>query len=314
MNHRFPSLSVTAPLSPALERVKVVLFRPFALPRWLAIGFCAWLAFLGQGGGGGGGHYNFGNRHQSLRHGLNAAWDYVVENLAWILPLVAGLFLLGVILWILFTWLSSRGQFMFLHCVATNRAEVAAPWRAYGAEATSLWLFRLVLGFVSFLVVGPAVVGAIALVLTMVAREAFSWLLLAGAVGAFLAAAGCGIVFAVIRKLTLDFVVPVMARRRTGCAAAWGEFLRLTTGYRFDLVFYLLFQVVLALVVGMAVLAVTIATCCVAGCLMALPYLGTVFLLPVYVFDRAYSLHYLAQFGPEWELIAAPYPPQTDSL
>jgi len=31
----------------------------------------------------------------------------------------------------LFTWLHSRGEFMFLHCVAVNRAEVAAPWTEF---------------------------------------------------------------------------------------------------------------------------------------------------------------------------------------
>ena len=46
-------ISVTAPVSAALERVKQVLFRPFDLGKWFVIGFCAWLALLGQQGGGG---------------------------------------------------------------------------------------------------------------------------------------------------------------------------------------------------------------------------------------------------------------------
>jgi hypothetical protein len=33
-----------------LERVKRVLFQPFDLGKWFIIGFCAWLAFLGDGG------------------------------------------------------------------------------------------------------------------------------------------------------------------------------------------------------------------------------------------------------------------------
>jgi len=49
-----------------------------------------------------------------------------------------------------------------------------------------------------------------------------------------------------------------------------------------------------------------LVTCCIAGCLFALPYLGTVFLLPILVFERAYSLHYLAQFGPDYDVFAPP--------
>jgi hypothetical protein len=43
-------------------------------------------------------------------------------------------------------------------------------------------------------------------------------------------------------------------------------------------------------------------TCCIAGCLMALPYVGTVALLPVLVFKRSYSIYYLAQFGPAYNV------------
>ena len=44
-------ISVAEPVSPALERVKLMLFQPFDLGKWFVIGFCAWLAFLGEGGG-----------------------------------------------------------------------------------------------------------------------------------------------------------------------------------------------------------------------------------------------------------------------
>ena len=48
---------------------------------------------------------------------------------------------------------------------------------------------------------------------------------------------------------------------------------------------------------------VIIATCCIAGCLMAIPYIGAVLLLPVFVFRRAYSLYYMQQYGPEFDVI-----------
>jgi len=53
---------------------------------------------------------------------------------------------------------------------------------------------------------------------------------------------------------------------------------------------------------GLLVIAIVILTCCCAGCLLALPYLGTVLFLPVLTFSRSYSLYYLAQYGPEWDV------------
>ena len=62
------------------------------------------------------------------------------------MPLAAFLLLLGVAVWVLLLWLSSRGRFMFLHCVALDKAEVAIPWRKFEPEANGLFWFRLGLG------------------------------------------------------------------------------------------------------------------------------------------------------------------------
>jgi hypothetical protein len=51
--------SVLAPVGMALETVRRVLFQPFNLVKWLAIGFTAWLAVL-EGGMGSGFNFNPG--------------------------------------------------------------------------------------------------------------------------------------------------------------------------------------------------------------------------------------------------------------
>ncbi len=68
------------------------------------------------------------------------------------------------------------------------------------------------------------------------------------------------------------------------------------------------FKIVLAMAIGLAVLTAIVATCCLAGCLMGLPYLGAVVMLPVLVFERSYSIYYLAQFGPSYCVFPAPSP------
>lgn len=68
---------------------------------------------------------------------------------------------------------------------------------------------------------------------------------------------------------------------------------------------YVLFQIVLKMAIGLLIVLVVVATCCLAGCLMALPYVGTVVLLPILVFERSYSLYYLSQFGRGYNVFPA---------
>ena len=76
-----------------------------------------------------------------------------------------------------------------------------------------------------------------------------------------------------------------------------------------DFALYVLFQIVLGMAIGSLVLVAIIVTCCIAGCLMLLPYVGTVLLLPVLVFKRSYSTYYLAQFGPAYDVFPPAAPP-----
>lgn len=303
-------ISVTLPISQAIDQVKRVLFQPFDLGRWFVIGFAAWLAHLGEQGFSGG---NFGGGphtgSDNLRREMEHAKEYVLSNLSWIIPLVVGIVILGFVLWILFTWLSSRGKFMFLHCIALNKAEIQTPWDQFAAAGQSLWLFRLGLGLVGMIVMLP-LLGLIGVpIYRMVLRGAPSAGGIALAVGALLASILLAVAFAVVSKLTKDFVVPIMFRRGNKCLEAWRELRGLLREHFGSFVLYFLMQIVLGIGIGMLVLAVLLVTCCIAGCFLAIPYIGTVLFLPVLVFQRAYSLHFLAQFGPEYDVF--PTPPAT---
>ena len=302
-------MSVTLPVGQAMDRVQKVLFQPFDIGRWFVIGFCAWLACLGQGGGfpGGfhlGGHHGLG-RH-SIRDGFDQARDYVMRNLAWIAPLAIALILVSLAIWLVVMWLSSRGRFMFLHCVALNAAEVQVPWARFAPAANSLFLFRLVISLISLVVMLPLVGGLLLVVMRMVFREAVSPEGLLMAVVLVFVMLAVKIVFWIIGRLTRDFVVPLQFLRRSRCLKAWRELGGLLPGNLGNLVLYFLFRIVLAIAITAVVVGVVLATCCIAGCLFALPYLGAVFLLPILVFERAYSLHYLAQFGPDYDVFAPP--------
>ena len=198
------------PVSPALERVKLMLFNPFDLGKWFVIGFCAWLAYLGKGGGSAGFHGPSGGGHggENFRHDFEQAKNFILGNLEWIIPLAAFLVVICLGLWLLFLWLSSRGKFMFLHCVALNKAEVSEPWRRFAQEGNSLFLFRLGLGLLGWVLTLPMAALIAVMIYRMVQHGGPDVAGILGAVGLGLALIGLAMVLALIGKLTTDFVVP----------------------------------------------------------------------------------------------------------
>ena len=119
------------------------------------------------------------------------------------------------------------------------------------------------------------------------------------------------IIFALINKFTEDFVVPILFLRGGKCLAAWKEFWGLLADNAGLFALYILFQIVLGMAIGIIVFGAIVITCCIAGCLMAIPYIGTVLLLPVLVFKRSYPLYFLRQFGQAYDVFppASPAPP-----
>ena len=312
MTTQTPGVSVTVPVSQALDRVKEVLFRPFDLGKWFTIGFCAWLAYLGEGGGGGGGgNYNFGERHGTgnVRHEFEHARDYIADNLFWIAPVAIALVTIGIALWLLFIWLSSRGKFMFLHCVALNKAEVVLPWKKFASVANSLFWFRIVLGLIGMVVILPVIGLGVFAGIQM--GMGHGWMIqgILGLIGLGFLTLALLLAFKLVSKFTMDFVVPIMFLRGKRCVEAWREFWELLTANVGHFALYILFQIVLSIVIGVIVLMIVLVTCCCAGCLLAIPYVGTVFFLPVLVFNRAYSLHYFAQYGPSYDVFPPVAPP-----
>jgi hypothetical protein len=232
-----------------------------------------------------------------------------MANLGWIIPVAVLLVLLVVALWLLVLWLSSRGKFMFLHCVALDKAEVAEPWSKFAFAANSLFRFRIGLGLIGMVLTLPLLVFIVLAILRMVLHGEADVAGVMTAVVLALALMLVAVVLAIIRKFNEDFVVPIMFMRGGSCLAAWREFYALLAANPGHFGLYILFQIVLAIAIGVIVLLAILVTCCCAGCLMLLPFVGTVLLLPVLVFKRSYSLYYFAQLGYDVFPVLPPAPP-----
>ena len=107
---------------------------------------------MGDGGGSGGGNFNFGGSGsnsevcpQDVQHGIDNAKEAILENLPIIVSVAAVVIVLIFVLTLVFMWLKSRGEFMFLHCVAEDKGEVVKPWKQYAQQGNSLFLFKIVI-------------------------------------------------------------------------------------------------------------------------------------------------------------------------
>jgi hypothetical protein len=48
--------------------------------------------------------------------------------------------------------------------------------------------------------------------------------------------------------------------------------------------------------------AIFFLACCCTGCFLKIPYISTVLLLPILIFKRSYSMYYIQQFCPEFDV------------
>lgn len=294
-----PTISLMDQIGPAIDHTKAILLSPFDLNRWLTIGFCAWLANFGESSGSGS---NFKQGKQSEE--AQEVIKFLTEN-----PVLTGSIAILILLFsVVFVWLSSRGRFMFYHCVLYNQAQVSHPWHFYKHLANNLFRFRLILMLIGFafaiIAVGVfmAIFGSLSEITN---RSSFIGPILMF-IPAFVVIGTC---FAICEVLTTDFVLPLMHKHTLTCVAAWSKLWSVMSSHKMDLFLYLLFKIVFAIAVGTALLLLGVLTCGCACCLTALPYLGTVLLLPIFTFKRSFSLIYLRQFGPDFDMFATPSTP-----
>jgi hypothetical protein len=297
MNGTEPKIEIFKPFGEAFELMKKILFQPFDLKKWFVIGFGAWLASLGAGTGG---NFNYPSKRDEVQK-VNDAISQIPHPI-----LVGGIILLVVlvlVLIVLCAWLRARGGFMFIDCIVKNRGAVAEPWREFRTEGNSFFLFSLLIGFGLLIFAGLL---SLPLVLPAIKDDNF---LRTHDVYLISAIAGWILLMILVIlawALVTSFMVPVMYRQRCRVAEAFATATRLIAAHPGEILLYCLFWIVLALGSAMVGCIAACATCCI----VAIPYVGTVILLPVFVLLRSFSLLFLRQFGPDYDVWANFMPPE----
>lgn len=287
--------SVIAPIGMALATTRRILFQQFDLVRWLAIGFTAWLAALD---GGLGSSFNINPGHYEKGDIPQAVWDWIVAHLFIVIPAVILLAAVGLVIGLLVLWVSCRGKFMFLDNVVGGRAEIIEPWNRFRAQGNSCFLFVVCfsLALVAVFILGCGL--CLLVGWPDFSRAHFGWFA-AGAIAAgvvflvcFLATALCA------RAFFEDFVIPIMALQKCRVMEGWSVFFDLFRKQAGIFILYLLFRAALCIAIGL----ISVLACCLLCCTVLIPYVGTVILLPLYVFWRSYSVHFLGQFSDSFRM------------
>lgn len=305
MNGARGRIEVLAPFNAALEWTKQILFRPFDLEKWLVIGFAAFLSHLAGGGAG----FNFNPAPFRNREGWNfrarafefSGFHFEHGSILLTLALAAIVFIIAIAVVLLLIWIGCRGRFIFVDCVVRNRAAIREPWKEFHRTANSFFGF-IILVAVLFIVFAAA--AASPLIFWLMAHRGdvrFGPIAMLG-MGLWIALV---FVFALSWGLISHLMIVAMYRRRCSAMEAFRATVALIASEPVPFILYLLFLIVLAILAALASCAAACITCCIA----ALPYIGTVILLPLYVCLTAYPLLFARQFGSDWDAWADSTPP-----
>jgi hypothetical protein len=284
----------------AFDRTVALLFRGFDPVRWLSMGFCAWMAYIGSQGSLNFDYLSGGTSGHDLKAELDKAIDGVLRaspGSAEIVGVIGGVALVALFA-VLFCRLRSRGDFMFLHRWYRPDAAIRLCWTASREAGSELFKWRLYFFLIAFLLYALDAAMAYEHVLKpyIAANKEWSDALAAPAVACVTATVLLAFACELVAHLTKAFVVPVMYWHGVTATRAWLSVFSLCNQYPFAMAGYLLCGMACAAAAWIAILAVGLLTCCIGFIPMVLPYFGMVVLLPYYLFFRGYAVCFLSQW------------------
>jgi len=328
-------INFTRAFDSAWERMLVILFRPFNLGKWFAIGFSAFLAGLLEGGNGFNGSYSGSSSSTGT---ANESWTTYVNPLqsfnagkvssafsgiqAGEMFFVGGLIVISILaVVLLMAWLGARGEFMLLDNIVRNRGAIAWPWRNYSRQGNSFFFFYLLYFVFTLVVLIPVTI--VEVMIAMPLLRTHRWpeggeILVFVALGLVYLA----VLFALSTALFLfrELGIPLMFRHGMMARAAVAATCRLVARRPWAVCLFVLLRI--ALFIALLILAVIV--CCVLCCTSFVPYpaslallpavpfvlyLQSVLLLPGILYIKCFTLDFLAQFGPEYDVWTVDVPP-----
>ncbi len=140
------AISAADAVSPAIQRTKELLFRPFNWGTYLKLGL---VAIITEG---------LGNNFRSSSHNAQRSTGHgpMIHSLPqippqWIAAIVA-IALVAIVVSLVIFYLVTRLRFAFFHCLVHNTREIRPGWELHRDQATRFFWMNIAVGFCYFLV------------------------------------------------------------------------------------------------------------------------------------------------------------------
>lgn len=330
-------------ITPAFEHTKKQLFQPFRFAQWTKLAVVGLLAGeLGSSGGCNTHNFNL-NQHGGAAHhpGFSGIDPALLAGL------IAVLVVTGLVLGIIFMYISSVMRFILFDSVMAKECHIREGWNRRQGPGLRYFLWKLI-----YLLV---MLGGLIVLVGIPAGLAFAagWLrepkehvapLALSAILVFFVLLIFVFLLALVFVLTKDFVVPQMALEDIGVMEAWRRLWWMIKAEKGGYAAYIGMKIVMAIgagimvgiatlilgliiaipTVGLSILAVvtgktagltwnanTITLAVVVGCVLLAVFMYVIALIsvPVIVFFPAYSIYFFAARYPALSAALYPAPP-----
>jgi len=336
-------------IGPAFQHARQQLLQPFRIAQWAKLALVGLLAGELTSGGC---STNFNVPAHSTQSGgsdqLLAIPSLPPLNPAVYAALIATVIVTGMILWILFIYVSSVMRFVLFDSIVARHCAIRQSWHRRQGPGVRLFVWQIVLSLCVFallaIVVGVPTIFAAAAGWFKNSSQHLAPLILIG-MFVFLFAAAVIVTAVVVHVFTKDFVVPQMALEDISAFEGWRRLLPLLgrekgsyAGYAgMKLIMTLAAAVVIGIVatiiiivmlipvggtaaavvlagkaVGLAWNPLTITLAIVVGCMLVLliVYAVSFVSVPTIVFFPAYALYFFEARYPALHAVLYPPPPE----
>jgi len=339
-------IKYTDVLNSSVEWTKAVLLRPFNMKKWVILTFVALMAGTLM------------NNSFNFQIPSSASKDKKVQSEKVIkatpeadkkapasrlsLPLIVLIVFVVMAFAVLFTWLSSRFDFVFLDNIVKNNASIKIPFRANRKIGNSLFLFNLAMIAVFFISLGVLFLPFILILwkTNFSGQDPAAALMQIFSVSAPLLVLFfiLIVIFGFVVLVANDFIVPVMYRDKIGFTKAYAQVRPIIMESKFEVLIYCLiksalglgigiasmiiaFLAILALILPVLILAVLLygvylilpapaqLIFAITSLIITLPVLGFIFMLSIWclnlpfaVFMRIFSLKFISRLAPRYNL------------
>src|SRR5579863_8455330 len=149
------AISAVDSVSPAIQRTREFLFRPFRWGTFLKLGL---VAIITEGACSN--FHSSGHGGESSKHGPMIYSPFNLSPLQ--IVAIAAVVLLALFLSVVVFYLVTRLRFAFFHCLVHNIKEIRPGWALYGEQAMRFFWLNVVVGFCFLMVIAAVAVPFVA--------------------------------------------------------------------------------------------------------------------------------------------------------